>query len=78
MRKLVFSLSLSVVPLFLGVFLPYVPFPGDVRFVNMPWGVVYGAGFFLIDLLGAFHQTQPSALRSRTSYGRSSSRVLCS
>ena len=60
MRKHLFSLWFSLLPLFLGVCLEYVPFPGDVRLVNLLWGVVYGAGFFGIDLLGAFHPTQLS------------------
>jgi hypothetical protein len=61
MRKLVFSLWFSLMPLFLGICLPFVPFPGDVRLVNLLWGVVYGAGFFAIDVFGAFHPTQPSS-----------------
>src|SRR4051794_19503380 len=60
MDRRLFSSSVSLLPLFLGIALPYVPLPGSVRLVNVFWGVVYGAGFFVIDWFGAFHPTQRS------------------
>src|SRR5438874_2177259 len=48
MGRVLFSLCFSLIPLFLGICLPYVPLPGDVRLINLFWGVVYGAGLWAI------------------------------
>ena len=47
LARVLFSLG----PLFLGVFLPYVPLFGFGRAVNLFWGTVYGFGLFVTELL---------------------------
>ena len=37
-------------PLFLGVFLPYVPLPLLGHLQNLIWGFLYGLGLFLTDI----------------------------
>ncbi len=37
-------------PLFLGVFLPYVPLPFFGHLQNLIWGFLYGFGLFLTDV----------------------------
>jgi hypothetical protein len=49
MRRILVSLWFCLWPLFLGVILPYVPFPGGHRFLNLFWSVVCGLGFWMID-----------------------------
>jgi hypothetical protein len=55
MRRILFSLCCSLIPFFLGIFLPYVPLPGGLRLANLFWDVVYGAGLWAIDWLVGFH-----------------------
>jgi hypothetical protein len=49
MRRLSVSLLFCLWPLFGGVFLPYVPFPGDLRLLNFFWSVVCGLGLWIVD-----------------------------
>lgn len=49
MRRTVFGLILCLWPLFLGVGLPYLTFPGGLKFMNFFWGTVYGLGLWGVD-----------------------------
>ena len=49
MRRLWFPLWFSLWPCFLGVFLPYLAFPGGVHLLNLFWESVYGLGLWGID-----------------------------
>jgi hypothetical protein len=42
--------------------LPYIPFPGDLRLINLFWGVVYGAGLWVIDGVVTLRQQSPVVL----------------
>jgi hypothetical protein len=50
MKKTVFTIFFGFWPLFLGVFLPYVPFPGGLRLLNIVWSIANGLGLWVIDL----------------------------
>jgi hypothetical protein len=45
--RFLFKLFCAVWPLFLGVFLPYVPIPGGGRLINLLWSLIYGLGLVL-------------------------------
>ncbi|MFZ1086426.1 MAG: hypothetical protein WAN35_15800 [Terracidiphilus sp.] len=48
MRRTLVSLWFCLSPLFLGVILPYVPFPGG-HILNLFWDIVCGFGIWMID-----------------------------
>jgi len=62
MRKVLFSLCFSLITLFLGIGLPSVPFPGELRLINLPWGIVYGAGLWILDRFVSLRQPSPVGL----------------
>ena len=49
MRRLLVSFLFCLWPLFWGVLLPYVQFPGGLRLLNLFWSVVCGLGLWTID-----------------------------
>ncbi len=51
MKAISFRIWFGIWPLLVGVFLPYIEFPHGIRLVNVPWGLIFGFGLFLIDLL---------------------------
>jgi hypothetical protein len=61
MRRQLASLLFCLWPLFWGVFLPCVPFPGGLRFLNFFWSVVCGLGLWIIDETGGLSIVPPLA-----------------
>jgi hypothetical protein len=62
-RCVLFSLWFGLWPLFLGIFLPYVPFGGDRRLLNVFWSLLYGFGLWSIDhIVGLSNSTASSFL----------------
>jgi hypothetical protein len=59
MRRILVSLLFCFWPLFWGVFLPYVSFPGDLRLLNLFWSVVCGLGLWTIDETGGLSIVSP-------------------
>jgi hypothetical protein len=49
MRRTTFCLWFCLWPLFLGVCLPYLTFPGGHKLINIFWGSIYGLGLWGID-----------------------------
>jgi hypothetical protein len=47
MTRLPFKLFFAMWPLFLGVWLPYVPIAGGGRLINLLWSLIYGLGLVL-------------------------------
>jgi hypothetical protein len=59
MREKIVSLLCAIVPIFLGIGLPYLDFPGHHRFVNPFWSTVYGCGLWILDKLGSLRIQSP-------------------
>lgn len=55
MRRLLVSIWFCIWPFFWGVFLPYVPFPGGLRLLNLFWSAVCGLGFWVMDEAGVLY-----------------------
>jgi hypothetical protein len=62
MRRNILSLVFALVPLFFGVALPYVEFPGNNRYLNLFWSPVYGFGLFALDRMAILRSRSPLAL----------------
>ena len=51
MKKAILPLIWSIVPLLIGIGLPYFELPGRVRLINPLWAVLYGGGLWMLDKL---------------------------
>jgi hypothetical protein len=49
MRRALFLLWFCLWPLFLGVWLPYLTLPGNLKLMNVLWGLVDGLGLWFVD-----------------------------
>src|SRR5437868_1581898 len=59
LEALPFRLAFALWSLFLGVFLPYVPFPASTRLVNFFWASVYGVGAGVQDRVSGIGPLRP-------------------